>query len=187
MTAMYRTFQPDLEVRSAGGGRTIVGIAVPWRTPAHITPTLREQFAAGAFDHQLRAVGRVRFAREHVDLGGTLIGATRLLRNDAAGLYGEWHVSRTPVGDETLELVKDGALSQLSIGFNERQNRRLADGTIERVTADLFEVGVCMEGAYGELAVATGVRSLAGAAAVATANLDAARQIIAGMPLLPVA
>lgn len=187
-SAFYRTFRPDLEIRSTGGGRTIVGIAVPWRVPSQITDTLREEFIEGAFDHQLRALQRVRFAREHVDLGGTLIGATRELRNDAAGLYGEWWVSRTPIGDETLELVKDGALSDLSIGFTERQNRHAPDGTVQRVTADLFEVAVTLEGAYGQLAGVGGVRSLprpTAPAGATTANLAAARRILAALPLLP--
>lgn len=161
----YRTFTPELEVRAAkdgGDGRTIVGIAVPYGRAQRISSQLTEQFAAGAFDHQLRAAPRVPFAREHMSLGGTLIGKTVMLRNDAAGLYGEWRVSKTPAGEETLELVKDGALSDLSIGFRERQNRRLNDGTIERVSADLREVSVVMEGAYGANAVVAEVRSGAG-------------------------
>ncbi len=81
------------------------------------------------------------------------------MRDDAAGLYVELRASRTPVGDETLELVKDGALDQLSIMFRERQNRRLAGGVTERVKADLAEVAVVMQGAYGDLAAAVGVRS----------------------------
>jgi HK97 family phage prohead protease len=93
-----------------------------------------------------------------------LIGATKLLRDDAAGLYGEWRVSRTAMGDETLELVRDGALRELSVGFKERRNRMVADsgGPItERIKADASEVAVVMAGAYGRQgAVMTGVRSL---------------------------
>lgn len=155
----YRSFVPDLEVRSGGDGRTIYGIAVPYGAPTRIDDTLVEQFSRGAFNHQLRAPGRVKFAREHVLLGGSLIGAATLLRDDAAGLYGEFRVSRTPAGDETLELVKDQALDQLSIMFRERQNRKLGGGIVDRVKADLAEVAVVMMGAYGELAAAAGVRS----------------------------
>lgn len=157
----YRTFGSELEVRSNSDGRTIYGIAVPWATPKRITGSLVEQFASGAFDHQLRSVRRIRFAREHVDLGGTLIGTMTDMRDDAAGLYVEMRASRTPLGDETVELAKDGALD-FSIGFHERQNRRLPGGITERVSADLFEVAAVMEGAYGELATPAGVRSAAG-------------------------
>lgn len=158
---LYRSFNPDLQVRARGDGRTIFGIAVPWNAPTRIDDNLVEQFERGAFNHQLRDASRVRFAREHVLLGGTLIGAASMMRDDAAGLYVELRASKTPVGDETLELVKDGALDQLSIMFRERQNRRLAGGITARVKADLAEVAVVMAGAYGDLATAVGVRSAA--------------------------
>ncbi len=163
---LYRSFTPDLEVRSDGDGRTIVGIAVPYGRTINVpSEGIRERFARGAFNHQLRAANRIAFARDHLPFGGTLIGATKLLRDDAAGLYGEWRVSRTAMGDETLELVRDGALRELSVGFRERRNRTVADpgGPItERVTADASEVAVVMAGAYGRQgAVMTGVRSLA--------------------------
>lgn len=182
---IYRAFTPDLEVRTrakGGDGRTIVGIAVPYDQPMRIDAQLREQFARGAFNAQIRAAHRIPFARDHLPLGGTLIGRTSLLRDDAAGLYGEWRVSATTVGDETLELVRDGALSDLSIGFREGSNRRLRDGTVERITASLFEVAVVLEGAYGELAGVSGVRV---SVASALSNLDQARQILAQLPELP--
>jgi HK97 family phage prohead protease len=156
---LYRGFAPDLQVRSSGDGRTVFGLAVPYNAPTRIDDSLVEQFSRGAFNHQLRAPGRVKFAREHVLLGGSLIGAATLLRDDASGLYGEWRVSKTPAGDETLELIRDGALDQLSIMFRERQNRRLSGGVTDRVKADLAEVAVVMQGAYGDLAMAAGVRS----------------------------
>jgi HK97 family phage prohead protease len=158
-TPLYRSFTPDLEVRAGGDGRTVFGIAVPWNAPTRIDDVLVEQFARGAFSHQLRSASRVKFEREHVELGGTLIGALSLMRDDPAGLYVEMRASRTPVGDETLELIKDGALDQLSIKFRERQNRKLAGGITERVRADLAAVAVVMEGAYGHLATTAGVRS----------------------------
>jgi HK97 family phage prohead protease len=163
---LYRSFTPDLEVRSDGDGRTIVGIAVPYGRTINVpSEGIRERFARGAFNHQLRAANRIAFARDHLPFGGVLIGATKLLRDDAAGLYGEWRVSRTAMGDETLELVRDGALRELSVGFKERRNRMVPDagGPItERVKADASEVAVVMAGAYGKAgAVMTGVRSLA--------------------------
>lgn len=167
---LYRSFTPELELRSHGDGRTIVGIAVPYQRPQLISYGLTEQFARGAFNAQIaashqrvRGVGmpgnRVPFARDHMALGGTLIGRASLLRDDSAGLYGEWKVSATPAGDETLELVRDGALSNLSIAFREGQNRPLPGGVIERVTAELREVAVVLEGAYGESALVSAVRA----------------------------
>jgi HK97 family phage prohead protease len=182
---LFRSFAPDLQVRSGGDGRTIYGIAVPWNAPTRIDDTLVEQFARGAFSHQMGKPSRVKFAREHALLGGTVIGAATMMRDDAAGLYVELRASKTPVGDETLELVKDGALDQLSVMFRERQNRRLAGGVTERVKADLAEVAVVMEGAYGELATAIGVRSAQLPAAAVSLDLRAqAEEFLLG-PGLP--
>jgi HK97 family phage prohead protease len=193
---IYRAFTPDLEVRAAskgGDGRTIVGIAVPYDKPQRIDGTLTESFTRGSFAHQLAAIHRVPMARKHQAHGGVLIGKTLTAREDAAGLYGEWRVSATPAGDETLTLVKDGVLSHLSIGFREGQNRRLPGGVIQRVKAHLTEVAVVEEGAYGDDAAVTEVRHLTGdglsvcgecGAAMGTERLDRARQLLAGLPIL---
>jgi HK97 family phage prohead protease len=155
----YRSFTPDLQVRASDGGRTVYGIAVPYNAPTRINDQLVETFARGAFDHQFLKPQRVKFAREHVLLGGEIIGAASKLANDAAGLYVEMRVANTKTGNDTLELIKDGALDQLSIMFREGKNRRLGGNAVERLRADLREVAVVMEGAYGELATAAGVRS----------------------------
>lgn len=192
----YRTFTPDLEVRSKGDGRTIAGIAVPYGKPVFISHGLTEQFRSGAFNEQLgpvlpggvlRSANRVFVAREHMALGGTLLGRATLLRNDAAGLYAELRVSRTALGDETLELVKDGALTDLSIAFREKQNARLPGGVTERVAAELVEIAVVLQGAYGDQALVSAVRA-AGAPypgpplPQGTPNLDKARALLADIP-----
>jgi HK97 family phage prohead protease len=161
---LTRTFEGELELRSSnngGDGRTVFGRAVPYNAPQFIYDGLTEEFVQGAFDHQLKAANRVRVAREHVQLGGSLIGALRSLDDRADGLWFEGRVSKTPVGDETLELIHDKALRQISIGFRERPhgNKRTAANVIQRTAADLFEVAFVMEGAYGELAEIGGVRS----------------------------
>ncbi|MBF8189120.1 HK97 family phage prohead protease [Nonomuraea sp. K274] len=181
---VYRSYVPDLEVRSAakgGDGRTVVGLAVPYNSPQRIDARLTEQFARSAFNRQLEAAHRIPLTREHMAHGGTLIGKTILLRDDSAGLYGEWRISRTAVGDETLELIKDGVLSHLSVGFRSKQDRRLQDGTIERVTAELREVSVVLEGAYGDHAAVAEVRSIE----EGLTRLEEARQIFANLPILP--
>jgi HK97 family phage prohead protease len=200
VTDLIRSFAPELEVRSSakgGDGRTIEGIAVPYNRPQRISPQLIEQFARGAFDHQTTAPNRVFFSRGHMDEGGVLIGKAIELRDDAAGLWGAWRVSATPTGEETLTLVKDGVLDELSVGFQTRQDRREPDGTITRVKANLVEVSVVLEGAYGRGALVSAVRAKHGcscdchaeddATSVVpmTRNLDTARRILAGMRQLP--
>lgn len=186
MTTLYRSFEPDIEVRSVGDGRTVTGIAVPYGRPQRIDATLTEQFRKGAFSASVKAAARVPFAREHLKMGGTLIGKLTALRDDAAGLYFEARVSPTVAGDETLALLRDGALDQVSIGFRARQDRRLPDGTIERVTADLRELAVVLEGAYGHHAMVAEVREQAehGCTCGARSRLDESRRVLAGLPTL---
>lgn len=196
MTELIRAFTPELEIRASakgGDGRTVVGIAVPYGTRQRIDSTLVESFARGAFNHQLNAPNRVKFSREHLSYGGALIGRAMELRDDAAGLWGAWRVSATPLGDETLELVKDGALDELSVGFMERQNRRLDDGTIERVKADLVEVSLVLQGAYGRSALVSAVRqvqdqpgpTVATCTCAAASRLEQARRVLVDLPVLP--
>lgn len=193
---MFRTFAPELAIRSAakgGDGRTVEGIAVPYGQEQRIDASLVEVFARGAFNAQLNAAHRVKFTRDHMSHGGALIGRAMELRDDSAGLWGAWRVSDTPAGNETLELLRDGVLSELSIGFRTRQDRRLPNGTMERVTAHLVEVSVVMEGAYGEGALVSAVRQiddqrqavLAACTCGAASRADRARQILASLPTLP--
>lgn len=190
----YRSFTPDLEVRSSGEGRTLHGIAVPYDRAQRIDATLVEQFAHGAFRKTIANAHRVPLSREHLRQGGSLIGRLTELREDAAGLYFEARISATPLGDETLTLIQDEALREVSIGFRPRQDRRLADGTIERVTADLRELAVVLEGAYGKHAAVAGVRAAQDDDGedvelvedeLARRRLAAAAQIYALLPVLP--
>lgn len=183
---LFRSFTPELEVRSGGDGRTIYGIVVPYDAPTRIDHNLVEAFVRGVFSHQLREPHRVKLARDHVLLGGALIGAGTEMRDDAAGLFMALRAAKTPAGDETLELVRDGALDQLSIMFRDRQNRNRS-GVTERVKADLVEVAVVMQGAYGDLATIAGVRSAVGTP-VAAEDMELrakAEQYLSGQPTLP--
>ena len=186
-TELYRVYSGELEVRTKGDGRTVFGHAVPWATPVRIDSRLTEQFRSGAFEAQHSSAHRIRLAHEHVALGGKLIGAMSLMRVDAAGQYVEARVSKTRDGDDALELVNDGALRYFSVGFREGQNRSLRVSGIgevtERVTATMFELALTSTPAYGEGSSVHGTRSVQ----QALANLDEARQILAGLPMLPAA
>lgn len=115
-----RAFAADLEVRSAGDGRTIHGIVVPFDHVARVSdggPSYDEAFQRGAFAKTIVERGdRVKLLSQHASRTNPL-GKALTLREDAAGLYGEFYVSRTAAGDEALELVRDGALDSFSVGF----------------------------------------------------------------------
>ncbi len=154
---------PELEIltRAKGGdGRTVTGILVPYGREQQITPTLRERFRRGAAAHQVNTPRRMRFAHEHVKLGGRLIGRTTELRDDAAGLWGA--LRATPgvqAADEALAFVEDGALEELSVGFVAVRDKRHPGGLVERVRVNVVETALVMDGAYGRAARVTGMRS----------------------------
>lgn len=46
------------------------------------------------------------------------IGKSVAMRTDQKGLYVEGKISKTRLGDEAMELMKDGVIDQMSIGFS---------------------------------------------------------------------
>jgi HK97 family phage prohead protease len=167
-----RAYDTDLEVRADTDGRTICGICVPYDVEQRIHSSLTEVFRRGAFANVARAAHRVKLLVGH-DAQALPIGRATLLREDERGLYGEFRVSNTSRGTEILELVKDGSLTELSIGFQPLKDKRRPDGVIERIAAHLAEVSLVTFGAYGQAAQVVGVRDQS-----ITPNLDAVQDIL---------
>ncbi len=159
-TPLSRAFVSDIEVRSDGTGRTVHGIIVPFGRTARVSdggPSYNEAFERGAFSKTIADRGdKVKLLSQHNSRRNPL-GRATLLREDTAGLYGEFHVSRTTAGDEALELLKDGALDSFSVGFGGiRQEKR--DGVVWRTEVALREASLVTFPAY-EGALVAGVRS----------------------------
>jgi HK97 family phage prohead protease len=124
-----RRYSVEFELRLADGdGRTIYGMAVPYNKEQRINATVTEIFRKGVFADVIRAPHRVKLLRGHGE--NNVLGRATLLKETDEGLYAEFRISKTREGDEALELVKDGALDQLSIGFMPIKNRKRADGVI---------------------------------------------------------
>lgn len=174
---LTRAHRADLHVRTdPAGGRTLYGLCVPFDEETTIAEGGRryvEVFRRGSFARTIAERGdKVKLLVQH-DRTGLPIGRAVLLREDAAGLYGEFHVSATRAGDEVLELVTDGALDAFSVGFRsiaagDRWNRERT--RVERTEVALAEVSVVAWGAYSGAAI-EGVRS-----AVRTLPVEAARR-----------
>jgi len=107
--------------------REIDIIAVPYDDPAEVFDEsdgrwVTEDIARGAFDGIERRANRIKVLRGHNvdvldDLAPNLVGrATAMHPNRDEGLVSTLRISRTPLGDETLELADDGVLDA-SIGF----------------------------------------------------------------------
>ena len=168
-----RNYSVNLELRANSDGRTIFGIAVPYNKEQRITSTMIEVFRKGVFSEVIKAPHRVKLLRGHGE--NNVLGRATLLKETDDGLYAEFKISKTREGDEALELVKDGAVDQLSVGFMPIKNKKRTDGVMERLKAHLAEVSLVTFGAYGELASVTGMRE---GQPHLTPRLDEARKIL---------
>lgn len=160
---LRRAWSPHLDLEIRGDGRTVYGLAVPFDSPTPIrdrSGNYDEVFRMGAFTDTIRERGdRVKFLANH-DRQTMPLGKAIMLREDPAGLIGEFRVSATPAGDAALELIRDGVLDALSIGFAPIASigREGRDPVVERTAVKLMEVSAVAFPAY-EGAMIAGVRS----------------------------
>jgi HK97 family phage prohead protease len=150
-----RAFTGDIEVRASAEGRTIAGIIVPWDQKARVSdggPSYDEMFRRGSLAKTIRErADRVKFLSQH-NARTNPLGVARVLREDAAGAYGEFVVSKTQAGDEALELVRDGALDSFSVGFTPVKHEK-RDGVVVRTEVRLNEVSLVTFPAYEDARV----------------------------------
>lgn len=147
---LTRAFAGELSIRADGTGRTIAGIVVPYDTVARVSDGGRpydEMHQRGSFQKTIAERGdRVKLLLQHNSREP--IGRASLLREDAAGLYGEFVVSNIPNGDQALELVRDGVLDSFSIGFAPIKSYKASDGTVVRTENALREASLVTFPAY---------------------------------------
>jgi len=124
--------------------RTVEGIAVPYNDTIDIGGGMREQFAQGAVD--LNA--DVKLFRDHKEI----IGLVTKMEDSENGLLIRAKISETSLGNETLNLVKDGAILSFSVGFIPVIDEK-KDNTIIRKKVDLKEVSLVAFPAYDKAEV----------------------------------
>jgi phage head maturation protease len=150
---LVRAFESTLAVRDGGDGRTLEGPLLPWGVEARVLDRGRlvtESFERGAL------VGidpaRVPLTATHPRDAGTLpIGVTLAIDERAEAAWGSWRVSKTALGDEVLELARDGVPLGLSVGFMEVAGGSRWSPDRRRVTrtrAALDHVAVVRRAAY---------------------------------------
>lgn len=120
--------------------REITLIAVPYNERAVVEyrgKVIEEEFEPGAFDGIEASASHVTANRDH-DYARTVGKATAYDTADTRGLVTTLKVSKTPLGDETLELASDGVL-KASVGFLvKRSDQIIRNGvrTIKRAYLD---------------------------------------------------
>jgi HK97 family phage prohead protease len=168
MTVLLRDFTSALHVRDGGDGRTLVGPVLPWGVEALVLDRGREvveTFARGAL-HDVDPARVPLTARHPTDAQQLPIGVTVELRDETDALHGAWRVSKTALGDEVLELARDGVPLGLSVGFIEVAGGSRWSPDRRRVTrtrAALDHVAIVRVPAYAGAGV-QGVRAAHGPA-----------------------
>ncbi len=134
--------------------RTVQGYAATFDRDA-----VNDIIEPGAFRKTIQERGdRVKFLWQHSEI----IGRATKLEEDSRGLRVEAMVSNTQLGSDALELMADGAVDQLSIGFSIPQGKSEIDreSGVRRITeVKLFEFSAVSFPANSE-AMITAVKSL---------------------------
>jgi HK97 family phage prohead protease len=124
--------------------RTVEGIAVPYNETYDMGGGRLERFQKGAVD----TTQHVKLFRDHNEI----IGVVTEMQDSDQGLLIRAKISETNLGNETLALVKDGAIRSFSVGFIPKENRTEGNTTI-RTKVDLKEVSLVPFPAYDNAAV----------------------------------
>jgi HK97 family phage prohead protease len=160
----------DLVVRSDGDGRTVDAYAAVFNSPTEIQDQYGHYFEVidrTAFDGVLkRGVKPAVFFNHGRDIYGrpsdkwsAPIGVHRSAQVDGRGLRTESYISRTPAGDEALELMRDGAIDGFSFSGKPNRSRTIAAArgedlpTILRQELSLKEYGPAVFRAYDDARV----------------------------------
>jgi HK97 family phage major capsid protein/HK97 family phage prohead protease len=164
---LRRDFTAELHVRDAPDGepplRIIEGLVVPYGVPALVADRdaagafgkpYKEQIAPGAAD----GIDPAKVTLESSEHKGKLVGRGLTAESTDAGLHMALKVSKTPAGDELLELARDGVLTGMSIVFRPISQRSVLGGIVERTAIDIRRVAVLERGAYEDAQV-TAVRA----------------------------
>lgn len=119
--------------------REVSGVAVPFNETIDIGGGWSERFEKGAVD----LTSDVKLFRDHKEI----IGRVTEMEESDEGLIIRAKISETVLGNETLNLVKDGAIRSFSVGFipviDEKKEK-----TIVRKKVDLKEVSLVAFPAY---------------------------------------
>lgn len=94
----------------------------------------------GAFTKSIERRPSPKLLWQH-DVGEPL-GKVLSLREDDRGLYGEFKISKTARGHDAYQLLRDGAIDSMSIGYIPEEQEFKADDIRELKSVDLLEISV---------------------------------------------
>jgi HK97 family phage prohead protease len=143
----------DLRLDSEGDGRTLVGVAVPYDSPAHIVDwrgEYDEVFRPRSLAKTIAERGdRLRIYYQHEDRM-LPVGVASKLVDTREGALVHARISETTMGNDILTLARDGALNAFSVSFSiTADGERWPTPDFREVTqAKLHEISIVNEPAY---------------------------------------
>lgn len=135
--------------------RTFAGYASTWDEDLG-----GDIISKGAFNKTMERKDRIKVLWQHNEP----IGKSLNMSTDSKGLFVEGKISKTRLGDEAIELMKDGVIDQMSIGFsiphgkseyNEKGNRLIHEVKLYEYSLVTFPMN--------EKAIITSVKSVSDA------------------------
>jgi len=123
--------------------KTITGIAVPWATIATVSDGTKVSFARGAFDVNAKAAKLI----ENHDMSKMLGVVSELVDSDE-GLLFTARFADTRASQDTIQLIKAGALDAVSVGADPIKFKYDKNGVMVVSEARLVELSVVAYGAF---------------------------------------
>ena len=109
----------------------------------------------GAFKDTLKSGPKVRFLLSHDPR--LVLGVPKKLKEDSKGLFGSFKISKTQLGQDTHQLLIDGAIDSFSIGYQANEFD-FVEGDVRRLKAvELYEASL-VPMAMNQEALVTGVK-----------------------------
>jgi HK97 family phage prohead protease len=94
----------------------------------------------GAFTKTLKENPRVRFLLSHDPR--LILGVPKKLKEDSKGLFGSFKISKTQLGEDTHQLLLDGAIDSFSIGYQANEFDFIENDVRRLKAVDLFEASL---------------------------------------------
>lgn len=183
------------EVRAieSGGKKRFEGVAAPWDRWALIAGAFEERFQRNCFARAISDAKPIPLLIGH-DMGSLPVGRSVELADTTEGLRGIWELSETDRAREAWELIRDGALRALSVGFRilrGQDSYQPADPPrfprVTRRNVHLYEVSLVPAGAYSDATIAMHTRTAdAAARASATPYRDRYSEMLESLRYSPV-
>lgn len=139
------------EIKSVNDDWQVIGFPSTFDNTDYVKDVIR----FGSFKKTLETGPKKRFLLGHDQR--SVLGVPLTMHEEKKGLYGKFKISKTKLGEDTHQLLLDGALDSFSIGYQAKDFNYLDGGVRELKEIELFEVSLVAIGS-NPLAVVTGVK-----------------------------